>query len=71
MNKKRKDNKIGTLILIIAVIVFTILGVISLRYNFKKFNRAAGYSERILNIYVNSKDKKWGGSKGKRKIQKS
>ena len=51
MNKKRKDNKIGTLILIIAVIVFTILGVISLRYNFKKFNRAAGYSERILNIY--------------------
>jgi len=71
MNKKRKDNKIGTLILIIAVIVFTILGVISLRYNFKKFNRAAGYSERILNIYVNSKDKKWGGSKWKRKIQKS
>ena len=71
MNKKRKDNKIGTLILIIAVIVFTILGVISLRYNFKKFNRAAWYSERILNIYVNSKDKKWGGSKWKRKIQKS
>ena len=71
MNKKRKDNKIGTLILIIAVIVFTILGVFSLRYNFKKFNRAAGYSERILNIYVNSKDKKWGGSKWKRKIQKS
>ena len=71
MNKKRKDNKIGTLILIIAVIVFTILGVISLRYNFKKFIRAAGYSERILNIYVNSKDKKWGGSKWKRKIQKS
>lgn len=71
MNKKRKDNKIGTLILIIDVIVFTILGVISLRYNFKKFNRAAGYSERILNIYVNSKDKKWGGSKWKRKIQKS
>ena len=45
MNKKRKkENKIGTFILIIAVIVFTVLG--------------AGYSERILNIYVNSKDKK-------------
>lgn len=68
MNKK---NKIGTFILIIAVIVFTVLGVISLRYNFKKINRAAGYSERILNIYVNSKDKKWGGSKWRRKIQKS
>ncbi len=57
MKKNKKNKKIGTFILIIITIIFIVIGILCLISDFKKMNRAAGYSEKILNLYVNSNEK--------------
>ena len=44
----------------VIIIIIAIVGISLIFYNrnFKKMNRAAGYSEKILNLYLNSNDKK-------------
>lgn len=55
---RKKKRKIGTGTLIIFAVICIVLAVFSLVHDFKKMNRAAGYSEKILNLYLNSNDKK-------------
>jgi len=57
MKKNKKDKRIGTFILVIVTIIFVAMGVLCLISDFKKMNRAAGYSEKILDLYVNSEEK--------------
>ena len=55
---RKKKRKIGTGTLIIFAVICIVLAVFSLVHDFNKMNRAAGYSEKILNLYLNSNDKK-------------
>lgn len=57
MKRKKKENKKGTFILIVITLICIFLGILLLVSDFKKMNKAAGYSDRILNVYLNTKDK--------------
>lgn len=59
-NKKRKKKvkKVSTITLVVLAGICIALAVFSLVQDFKKMNRAAGFSEKILNLYLNSNDKK-------------
>ena len=52
--KKRKVSPIGTLVLILIVIALVIIGIFAIKYNFSKVDKAKMFSERILNLYLNS-----------------
>lgn len=58
MKKNIKKNRIGTVLIVCTIIALFILGLYSIVYNFKKAGKAAAYSEKILQLYLNSKDKK-------------
>lgn len=58
MKKDKKKNRIGTILIVCTAIALFVLGLYSIVYNFKKANKAAAYSEKILQLYMNSKDKK-------------
>lgn len=58
MKKNIKKNRIGTVLIVCTIIALFILGLYSVVYNFKKAGKAAAYSEKILQLYLNSKDKK-------------
>lgn len=57
MKKNIKKNRIGTVLIVCTIIALFILGLYSVVYNFKKAGKAAAYSEKILQLYLNSKDK--------------
>lgn len=58
MNKKdKKKAKRGTIILIIAVVICTVIGIRMIIHDFIKMDKAARYSDRILKIYLNSSNK--------------
>lgn len=52
---KKKNSKIGTAILIIIVIALAVFGIFAIRYNFSKMDKAKSISEKIIDIYFNSK----------------
>lgn len=54
--KKRKKN-VATWIIVFVAIICIVIGVIEIRTSFIKFNRAAGYSEKILNLFMKSEKK--------------
>lgn len=58
MKKNIKKNRIGSVLIVCTIIALFILGLYSVVYNFKKAGKAAAYSEKILQLYLNSKDKK-------------
>ena len=58
MKKDNKKNKRGTILIVLIAIGLFFFGFYSLVYNFKKAGKAAAYSEKILQLYINSKDKK-------------
>lgn len=58
MKKSKKKNKRGTIVIACTAIALFILGIYSISYNFKKAQKAASYSDKILQLYLNSKDKK-------------
>lgn len=50
--KKKKENKIRTIILLIVIGILFVVGIYELKNNFEKMNRAAGYAGKILNLYT-------------------
>ena len=50
--KKNKKRQVNIWILIVAVIICIVIGLFVIKDSFLKFNRAAGYSERILKFYT-------------------
>lgn len=58
MKKKKRENKKGTFILVVITLICIFLGILLLVSDFKKMNKAAGYSDKILNLYLNANDKK-------------
>ena len=57
-DKKKNKKRNGTILIVLIAIALFILGLYSIMYNFKKAGKAAAYSEKILQLYINSKDKK-------------
>lgn len=57
-DKKKNKKRNGTILIVLIAIALFVLGLYSIVYNFKKAGRAAAYSEKILQLYINSKDKK-------------
>lgn len=57
-NKKKNKKKNGTILIVLIAIALFVLGLYSIVYNLKKAGKAAAYSEKILQLYINSKDKK-------------
>ena len=57
-DKKKNKKRNGTILIVLIAIALFILGLYSIVYNFKKAGKAAAYSEKILQLYINSKDKK-------------
>lgn len=57
-DKKKNKKRNGTILIVLIAIALFVLGLYSIVYNFKKAGKAAAYSEKILQLYINSKDKK-------------
>ena len=57
-DKKKNKKRTGTILIVLIAIALFVLGLYSIVYNFKKAGKAAAYSEKILQLYINSKDKK-------------
>ena len=57
-DKKKNKKRNGTILIVFIAIALFVLGLYSIVYNFKKAGKAAAYSEKILQLYINSKDKK-------------
>lgn len=57
IKKKKRENKKGTFILIVITLICIFLGILLLVSEFKKMNKAAVYSDRILKLYLNTNDK--------------
>ena len=55
-NKKQKWQP-KSWVIVIAIIICVIVGIFLIKDSFKKFNLAAKYSEKILNLYTNSQKK--------------
>lgn len=58
MEKDKNKKRNGTILIVLIAIALFVLGLYSIVYNFKKAGKAAAYSEKILQLYINSKDKK-------------
>lgn len=57
--KKKKNNKksVATWVIAVVAIICIVIGVFEIRDSFIKLNRAAGYSEKILNLFLKSEEK--------------
>ena len=55
MKKKKKiwkKKNVATWVIVVLAIVCIIVGIIEVKKSFINFNRAAGYSEKILNLFL-------------------
>lgn len=51
---KKKENKIGKIVLIILIIILVIIGILVIKDSLIKISKSIGISNKILNIYLNS-----------------
>ncbi|MCI8290837.1 MAG: hypothetical protein HFJ25_01070 [Clostridia bacterium] len=49
---KKKQNKLGTIILCVLIIIFVILGIFVIKESFLKMDIAKNISKKILDLYL-------------------
>ena len=55
-NKKNK-KKVATCLITFAAVICIVLGVIEIKRDFIKINKAAKYSEKMLNLFLKTEKK--------------